>query len=167
MAPLSDGGRPAGRLRRASRPLDPLALPSRRVSPRPPPHARPSRPHAGIIHVARTHPVIPLTKAGASPERRRAWKGRRAPSSSGKQTTKPTGVGSNNGRAARRQKLARAAGPYLPLWTRSPPTSARATSCGARKKEGEKEGGIAPPPLRHAARKGQAIRKHRGCLLFP
>lgn len=60
MAPLSDGGRPAGRLRRASRPLDPLALPSRRVSPRPPPHARPSRPHAGIIHVARTHPVIPL-----------------------------------------------------------------------------------------------------------
>lgn len=60
MAPLSDGGRPAGRLRRGSRPLDPLALPSRRVSPRPPPRARPSRPHAGIIHVARTHPVIPL-----------------------------------------------------------------------------------------------------------
>lgn len=171
MAPLSDGGRPAGRLRRASRPLDPLALPSRRVSPRPPPRARPSRPHAGIIHVARTHPVIPL--------KHDPHKGRCVPRtpqglerSAGALLLRQTNNQTNRcrvkqwpgGAAAKTGSRARALSAPLD----SQPADVRAGHLlRCPKKEGEKEGGIAPPPLRHAARKGQAIRKHRGCLLFP
>lgn len=55
LAPLSDGGRPAGRLRRASRPLDPLALPSRRVSPRLAAAARPSLPPSHRHNTRRTN----------------------------------------------------------------------------------------------------------------